>query len=382
FVLFATINFSTQVLEVPQIRLFESTICERFYRMEEALAFDSIDETMCKVPQVQARLATIVGWKAALDALPGLVGALPYGSLSNSRGRRLVLWLPSLGYILQLMWIVLVCKFSHIFPTETVLVSSGFLLIGGGQRVFESMIQTIIAETSSQDCWTRYMSFLGAILHIGKLSVPRITAGLMGRSLWAPFCIASLLVSSSAFLSMWVPDRRSSTERHNHNLSSPRDQCTANETSNVISGNDAHMVSSAGSRAGPSNTAFRQILRLIQNGLSEIRLLLRSKSLRFCFSAFLLKRIGFKSETFMFQYVSEKFHWSLRMTTWLTVTNAMGAVFVTLIVLPVAVSIGASHGFRSDRVELLAVRTSLLILTSSFFAAWRSSDDRGFLAGS
>ena len=117
------INFSRYVIEVPLVRLFEITICNRYY--QDVI----LDEKLCKLPRIQGQLTTITGWRIFFDALPALLTAIFYGRLADSHGRRLVLFMSCLGSLCSLIWIVFVCYTSHALPIRLVWASSTFLLL-------------------------------------------------------------------------------------------------------------------------------------------------------------------------------------------------------------------------------------------------------------
>lgn len=81
FVLFLINQFCIILLEVPRVRLFERVICDRYYNDhdERPLAATTLQvrhsgskEELCKLPEIQSELATVIGIKTALDAIPGL----------------------------------------------------------------------------------------------------------------------------------------------------------------------------------------------------------------------------------------------------------------------------------------------------------------------
>lgn len=81
FVLFLINQFCIILLEVPRVRLFERVICDRYYsdhddRLPAATTLQVRDsgskEELCKLPEIQSELATVIGTKSALDAIPGL----------------------------------------------------------------------------------------------------------------------------------------------------------------------------------------------------------------------------------------------------------------------------------------------------------------------
>ncbi len=81
FVLFLINQFCIILLEVPRVRLFERVICDRYYKdHDERLLVATLQirdsgskEELCKLPEIQSELATVIGIKTALDAIPGLL---------------------------------------------------------------------------------------------------------------------------------------------------------------------------------------------------------------------------------------------------------------------------------------------------------------------
>lgn len=66
FVLKFCVQFSSAILELPLVRLIELAVCRSYLNVDA----DHIEEGQCKVPLVQDKVAFIVGYKSAFDALP------------------------------------------------------------------------------------------------------------------------------------------------------------------------------------------------------------------------------------------------------------------------------------------------------------------------
>ena len=73
FILYNALSFATLLLEVPLVRLFERSICNRHYQRSDTApdVGGDVDESRCKVAAVQDKLATMVGWQLAFGALAG-----------------------------------------------------------------------------------------------------------------------------------------------------------------------------------------------------------------------------------------------------------------------------------------------------------------------
>lgn len=136
FVLFLINQFCSILIEVPRVRLFERVICDRYYsdhddRLLAATRLQVRDsgskEELCKLPEIQSELATVIGIKTALDAIPGfssfsfalesikaeifpgLLTASYYGSLADRIGRTPVALLCVVGELLALLSTIAIC---------------------------------------------------------------------------------------------------------------------------------------------------------------------------------------------------------------------------------------------------------------------------------
>ena len=67
FGLHLVIHFAAYMCEMPEIALFERIICRQYYNYPKV-----VDESLCKIPQVQDKLAHIRGLKSGLESIPGI----------------------------------------------------------------------------------------------------------------------------------------------------------------------------------------------------------------------------------------------------------------------------------------------------------------------
>ena len=66
-------HFSSHLQSVPKVHLFESRICASYYSAYPPNAYGSslpIDESMCKIPEIQKELSTVLGFLTFFNAVP------------------------------------------------------------------------------------------------------------------------------------------------------------------------------------------------------------------------------------------------------------------------------------------------------------------------
>jgi hypothetical protein len=121
-----------QIIIVPQIALFERSICYHYYSVHDShviAAGGSIDDQLCKIERVQQQLADLRSLKAFFDAVPGqsyppqkfnlfsdelevFFVAIPLGILVDRFGRKKVLASSIFGSVTGVLWMLFVCEYS------------------------------------------------------------------------------------------------------------------------------------------------------------------------------------------------------------------------------------------------------------------------------
>ncbi|RMZ90263.1 hypothetical protein DV736_g2530, partial [Chaetothyriales sp. CBS 134916] len=332
YVLYFAVTFATLLLEIPLVRLFERSICTRYYHasVHESTLGNGVDESLCKVAAIQDELSMVVGWQMSFNALAGLLTAIYYGRLAERKGRKHVLLLSSSGMILMFVWVVVVCQTGA--KVELVWLSSIFLLLGGGLRVFNGMCVAAVSDAVADEERARYLYLLHAGPHANKVLAPRVAAALMAVDLlWPFFCsfvvFGAVLLIISLFYSDIATEGISKTK---HDYSAIPQNSPGDQHERLLAPPNVHDASHANSPldeqppipTSDDNTSTQAIPWYL-SVISDLKRLFSPHIAIFCLVAFLFKRIAFASESFVFQYMSEQFEWSLRDTTWLRLTHGV-----------------------------------------------------------
>ena len=132
----------------------------------------------------------------------------------------------------------------------------------------------------------------------------------------------------------------------------------------------------ASSSEAHNQSAFTNMKSEIENFYSVFR----RPATFYCLAATFVKRIGFASSVFAPQYVSDKFKWSLHQTTWLRVSGGGAAIIIYIVAPPLNVLL-IKRGSSPQAVDMNTIRSSLVVLSSSFFAAWRAESGIFMIVG-
>ncbi|RTE68955.1 hypothetical protein BHE90_016667 [Fusarium euwallaceae] len=144
--------------EVPKLRMLELGLCRDYYAATDPSVIGrdgSVPEHLCKVHEIQSALAKMRGILGMVEGISGLILAIPYGVLADSKGRRLVTGLGLLGFVLRDIWAFAVLYFHQTFPVRAVYAAPAFLVLGGGSTVISPMIMAIIAAATPEE--SRYV---------------------------------------------------------------------------------------------------------------------------------------------------------------------------------------------------------------------------------
>lgn len=222
------------------------------------------------------------------------------------------------------------------------------------------------------------MYLLSSIPHAVTLIAPPFANVFMRISLWLPFEVACG-IHVFAILIIWcmpeslkhqratakllaiappeaIPEIINQIESHH----SVRDEQDENEP---FLPQDNSSLPPTSTRAGKSDSykTVREILHLFS-----------MPTFPFIFLLLFLKPIALISKAFTYQFASESFGWAISQTTWLRVSQAAGSAFVTMLLFPLVSSLLIRRGFPPRRLDLAAIRISLLIAIVGFGLLWQT----------
>ncbi|KAG8168610.1 hypothetical protein KVR01_001359 [Diaporthe batatas] len=196
-------EFGASLSDVPSVRLLQEIICRR----ELGLAPDSpVEEGKCHTDAVQGQLNVVSMGGLVFGYLPGILVALPYGSLADRRGRKPVLGLCIWGMILsQLIWIAAAWNHPR-WDLRNVWFSALPLLIGGGATVAEAMVFAIIADVAPEGKTATYFQFEICAVLLAEAVAPFVASAMMTYSVWTPILVSPAVMALGGTLICLIPE--------------------------------------------------------------------------------------------------------------------------------------------------------------------------------
>ncbi|KAI5787895.1 major facilitator superfamily domain-containing protein [Pyronema domesticum] len=338
----------------PQIRLFESIICENYYKAHDPSVIrpdGSIPEALCKVESVQGELAMLDGFKSLFMNIPGVLLSIPYGILADKIGRKKVLMMTCFGLVLEFASVIAVCWFR--LPIKFIWVSALFLCIGGGAQMIAALILMVLADvTPDADRTTAFFQLQGCVL-VSELIAPPVSAWLMSMSLYYPLLCSLALLVFAILVSCALPETRGSGhEAAGAGVAAAAKPAT--ETEPLLSDDPGLHPK----RRRPAAKKHHGILSFLRQDINVTLLVM----------TFLMYTMGRQTMMLLIQYVSKRYNWTLAMAGELLSVRAAFNLVLLLVILPVLSSLAMTRfNLTVSQRDLWISRISVFLVTLGFF---------------
>lgn len=363
FTLVAFVDIGAFLSEPPQTRIFEANLCLKYYREEDPSVIKgdgTIPEELCKVDEVQQRLASIFGWQEMFNAIPGLLLAVPFGTLADRIGRKWIFTASLVGIVLSFAWTLLICEYWQgtnlgcgtdfetgyfkSLPLQLVWFSSAFTLIGGGAFVTVALALTMLADIAPAEHRTTIFLYLTTCIVFAEMVGPIIASRLMDKGDWLPLMLALALEMVGVVVALFLPETL-----HLRDLPEPKD----NESFNI--------------ELQPVNRDF-SIRSQLRNFQDAALFLWNDWTLALVVLTFLVNRLGRQSISLLVRYASKRYIWEIKKAAYLLSFRAATNLVAVSVILPLVnyVLLKKLH-FPAHKADMLIACGSITITTASFF---------------
>ncbi|CAJ2504406.1 Uu.00g118000.m01.CDS01 [Anthostomella pinea] len=181
-------------------KIMEQNICRAHY---PDLVDDqsTLEDSLCRGPEVQGKIASLNGWTYMLECIPGLLTAIPYGVATDRFGRKPLLAIALFGYMLYLLWMIVILALPAVFPIELYLLGPLFLFIGG--ELMNSVFYTMGADVVPAAKMAVVYLQLGAVSFGGELVGAQVGGVATDRDPWLSLLLGFGLIVI-AFLGIFL----------------------------------------------------------------------------------------------------------------------------------------------------------------------------------
>ncbi|KAH3962365.1 hypothetical protein HBI46_046670 [Parastagonospora nodorum] len=306
------IDVGAFLAEPPKTRIYETNICLAYYREHDNSAIGAdgrIPEQLCKIDEVQQKLAMIFGWQDTFDAIPGILLAIPFGTLADRVGRKWIFAASLLGCWLSSAWVLLVCYFTTL-PLQLTWLSSAFFLIGGGPLVAVAVALTMISDIVPPDKRTTVFLYVTASVLVAEVVAPVMAAKLMEKGDWMPLVLATFIQGVGMCISIFFPETL-----HLRDLPEPKD--------------DVDQTIELQPKGG--HFTLKAQLRNFHTAYTFIR---GDMQLALVVFGFMANRLGRQAMSLLIRYASKRYGWDIKDAAYLLSFRAATNLVAVAVFLP------------------------------------------------
>ncbi|KAF1943909.1 hypothetical protein EJ02DRAFT_510656 [Clathrospora elynae] len=360
FAVVAIVDVGAFLAEPPKTRVFEANLCLGYYREHDPSVIGAdgrIPEQLCKVDEVQQRLAGIFGWQEMFDALPGILLAVPFGTLADRVGRKWILTASLVGLQLSSAWVLFICYFKTL-PLQLTWFSSAFFVLGGGPIVAMSIAVTVISDIAPPAQRTTIFLYLAACVLIAEMVAPIMAARLMEKGDWLPLLLALAIQQVGVVVGVFFPETL-----HLRDLPEPRDR-----------DEDSMELQSA---AGQFSLTAQ-----LRNFRTAVDFLRSDWTLTLVVFTFLANRLGRQAITLLVRYTSKRYSWEIKKAAYLlSFRAATNLVSITVLIPFVNFLLLKKFRFPVHWADLWIARGSISITAVSFLIMGAAAHPALFILG-
>ncbi|PVH92922.1 hypothetical protein DM02DRAFT_259293 [Periconia macrospinosa] len=342
---------------LPINRVIEFRLCQEHYsRLDPSVILDdgSIPEKLCKIDDVQRKLAWLQGVMETTQVVGDFLVTIPFSFVAEKFGIRTVLWCNLVPRVFLSVWALVVGNFSNIFPTKAIIVGP-FLSVLGGECVFQSTIFTLTSALTREYVQrASHFSYISSVSYVVNFIGPTLASLSMNYNLWCPFFlnIALLLCAIPVIGTLphpKTPGTLTSVTARGHQQNSIADDEAGPllEGQNVTDYNPNRYANAF--EATPNNllrTSTQTIKKLIQ-------LIVGRRNFQVLLCSFFLTALASSDTKLLVQYISKRYEWTFAQAGYMLSAKAIVNFTLLAIIVPRVIrrSMAASKPHHHNRAS-------------------------------
>ncbi|KAL4893000.1 MFS general substrate transporter [Aspergillus ambiguus] len=362
----------------PMTRIYESIACREYFAENDPRqigANGEVEESLCKIKEVQTELAAVKGYMEFFDGLLSIFMAIPYGLLADRRGRKPTLCLSIPGFTLNTIIMFVVMWYSDVFPLRAVWISCLAWLFGGGPVVAFAIIWTMMSDVTTEEERASMFFKFGVASMGADFASTAASSWLMDFDPWIPLIVGWVVVFVGMLGALTLPETMhafpAQQSEKGTNLEMSRLSITSDGRKRTLSKEyDGDDLSDAGSsddddtKSNPLTSKHSILTKLKSQAhtyLSPYSFIVKNKRITLLLTAFLVYRLSRGSSWFLIQYISVRYDWSLAEANFLMSFKPALTIPLFLIVLP-AISRYLLRTMKTNKKDLQLARVSIIFL--------------------
>ncbi|EUC47076.1 hypothetical protein COCMIDRAFT_91145 [Bipolaris oryzae ATCC 44560] len=359
--LLVLVHLSAVLYTLPLNRVIELRLCQAHYELHDPSAIQpdgSIPEKLCKIDDVQRRLAWLQGTMETTLVVCDFIVTIPFSFVAERWGVKIVLLCNLIPRIFMSTWAMLVGNFPHILPTNAI-IAGPFLNVLGGECVFQSTIFTLTSALASEYVErASYFSYVSSTSYIVSFLGPTLAAFTMSNSLWLPFWLnISLLLCAIPTISLLPSVSKSST------LSTPPNSLSQDpdeEAGPLLQGR-----STSSTRHPEDFETHASFLQSILHATRKMRRLVTGRrKFQILLCSFFLTALASSDTKLLVQYISKRYEWTFAQAGYMLSAKALVNFTLLAIIVPRIIRTSMSsktvHG-SEVRLNIIGAEVSIAV---------------------
>lgn len=239
-IILVLVQCGDQLVQSPNSRIAEAIFCYDHYETTDPTkllldratvgpgAIGGVAEILCKGEAVQSQLSSLRGYQGFLDGIPPLVLALPFGWAADKYGRKPLLILGTISFVLRAAWIQLVFWFWQSFDIRWIWASALHGLMAGSSPVVSALIFVVISDVVPEAERSKVFLQVGGVNLISSVCMPLLAAWLMEWTPWIPATAGTLSTALGVIVALFMPETLGYNEppKEDESTTTEREQTT------------------------------------------------------------------------------------------------------------------------------------------------------------
>ncbi|KAF1933838.1 uncharacterized protein M421DRAFT_414893 [Didymella exigua CBS 183.55] len=358
------VHLSAVLYTLPLNRVVELRLCREHYELVDpsTIGVDgSIPEKLCKIDEVQRRLAWLQGIMETTLVVCDFLVTIPLGFVAEKYGVRVVLWCNIIPRMSMSVWAIVVGNFTQALPTKAIIVGP-FLNVFGGECALQSTIFALTSALAAEYVQrATYFSYISSTSYVVSFIGPTLASTAMSWNIWLPFCVNVGLLACAIPTIMLLP------KMHKPTLVSSEAAIFERSLNDNIEEAGPLLGDSESSLSRYAN-AFEKPRGFVQETLQAVRKLVSlirgRRNFQTLLYSFFLTALASSDTKLLVQYISKRYDWTFAQAGFMLSAKAIVNFTLLAIIVPriirKSMSATSIHG-TEIRLNFLGAEASILV---------------------